>query len=264
MRKYWEVSKIYMKSQLIWRADVFFNMVFTIGKILFAYLLWGIIFENQSTVGGFTFSGMLSYYVMNSFLSQLEMSQGISEEINHRIRNGTFSKYMILPISKEGYFLTMELGIVLFHLIFDFLTAFVWIIIFKIEFVYTKNVLILLSAFFMSVMGMIFMVQLNYFLGILTLKYQGIDTFLRIKNNFIALVTGTIIPLDLFPEILINIMKLLPFYYVSYLPAMLVTGNCQDEAFWGLCVIGIWCVVVQMMINIVWNSYSRKYDGVGI
>ena len=61
MRKYWEVSKIYMKSQLIWRADVFFNMVFTIGKILFAYLLWGIIFENQSTVGGFTFSGMLSY-----------------------------------------------------------------------------------------------------------------------------------------------------------------------------------------------------------
>lgn len=159
---------------------------------------------------------MLSYYVINSFLSQLEMSQGVSEEINHRIRNGTFSKYMILPISKEGYFLAMELGIVLFYLAFDFLAAFVWIVIFKIEFVFTKNMLVLLVSLFMNLIGMVFMVQLNYFFGILTLKYQGIDTFLRIKNNFIALITGTIIPLALFPEILVNIMKLLPFYYVSY------------------------------------------------
>lgn len=207
---------------------------------------------------------MLSYYVINSFLSQLEMSQGVSEEINHRIRNGTFSKYMILPISKEGYFLAMELGIVLFYLAFDFLAAFVWIVISKIEFVFTKNMLVLLGALFMNLIGMVFMVQLNYFFGILTLKYQGIDTFLRIKNNFIALITGTIIPLALFPEILVNIMKLLPFYYVSYLPAMLVTGNCREEALLGLGIISIWCVVIQILINIVWKSHSRKYDGVGI
>lgn len=39
MGKYLEVTRIYMKSQLAWRADVVFNMIFTISKILFAYLL---------------------------------------------------------------------------------------------------------------------------------------------------------------------------------------------------------------------------------
>ena len=43
MYKYWEISKVHMKEQLTWRADVVFNMLFTIVKILFAYLLWGII-----------------------------------------------------------------------------------------------------------------------------------------------------------------------------------------------------------------------------
>ena len=28
MRKYWEITKTYMKTQLVWRADVIFNMIF--------------------------------------------------------------------------------------------------------------------------------------------------------------------------------------------------------------------------------------------
>ena len=92
MRKYWAIAKTYTKTQLVWRADVIFNMIFTISRILFAYLLWGILFQGKETVGMFTFHGILSYYIVNSFLSQLEMSDGISGEIHYRIRNGTFFK----------------------------------------------------------------------------------------------------------------------------------------------------------------------------
>lgn len=264
MRKYWEVSKIYMKTQLAWRADVVLNMVFTITKILFAYLLWGIIFQNKEMVGQFTFHGMLSYYIISSFLSGLEMSGGISNEIHDRIRNGTFSKYMVIPIGVEQYFLAMELGIVLFYISFDFIAAIVWTFIFQVEFVHTGTIPVIACAVIMAVLGMLFMVQLNYFLGLLTLKYQGIQTFLMIKNNLVSLITGSIVPLALFPEIAVNIMKCLPFYYVTYLPAMLLTGLCQDEAVFGLAVISGWCILMQLVINIVWKKYIRKYDGVGI
>lgn len=126
MRKYLEVARTYMKAQMAWRADVMFNMIFTVTKILFAYLLWGIIFREKSMVGQFTFHGMLSYYIVSSFLSQIEMSSGISGEIHERIRNGTFSKYMVIPVNTEAYFIFMELGIVAFYLVFDFLAAAVW------------------------------------------------------------------------------------------------------------------------------------------
>lgn len=262
--KYREVSKTYMKSQLVWRADVIFNMIFTISKILFAYLLWGIIFKNKEMIGEFTFHGMLSYYIVNSFLSQLDMSGGISNEIHDRIRNGTFSKYMVIPVGIQKYFMAMELGVVLFYLLFDFIAAVIWIFVFHIEFVFTNNLLTFVCAVLMAMLGMLFMVQLNYFLGLLTLKYQGINTFLMIKNNLISLVTGSIVPLALFPAAVIKIMRLLPFYYVTYLPSMLLTGMCQEEAPAGVFVIAAWCLLMQLLIQVTWNKYIRKYDGVGI
>lgn len=213
---------------------------------------------------GFSFYGMMSYYIVSSFLSQLEMSQGVSEEINQRIRFGTFSKYMVVPVNIEGYFLAMELGVVLFYFVFDFLAGIVWIGIFQIQFQFTENLFVIVCAVLMIVAGMIFMVQLNYYLGLLTLKYQGIGTFLMIKNNLVALITGSIIPLALFPEAIIQIMKFLPFYYITYLPSMLLVGYCEDEALRGIAIISIWCIILQVVIKYTWNKYVRKYDGVGI
>ena len=264
MGKFWAISRTYMKTQLVWRADVIFNMLFTIARILFAYLLWGMVFQGKETVGQFTFHGMLSYYIVSSFLSQLDMSGGISNEIHDRIRNGTFSKYMVIPVGIEKYFMAMELGVVLFYIIFDFIAAAVWIFIFRIRFVFAADGGIIACAVIMAVLGMLFMVQLNYFLGLLTLKYQGIGTFLMIKNNLVALVTGSIVPLALFPETAIRIMRLLPFYYTAYLPAMLFTGRCKEEAVTGIAVIACWCLMIQFCIHVAWKKYLKKYDGVGI
>lgn len=110
MRKYTETALIYFKAQLIWRADTVFNMLFTVTKIIFAYVLWGAIFEGKDMIAGFTFHSMLSYYIISSFLSQIEMSGGISREISSRIRNGTFSKYMVIPVNIEKYFLARKRG----------------------------------------------------------------------------------------------------------------------------------------------------------
>lgn len=264
MRKYWEISKIYMKAQLVWRADVIFNMIFTISKILFAYLLWGIIFQKQELVGAFTFHDMLSYYIVNSFLSQLEMSESISNEIHNRLRNGTFSKYIVIPVGIERHFMAMELGVVLFYLVFDFAAAVVWIFVFQIQFVFADQWWVIVCGIMMAVLGMVFMVQLNYLLGILTLRFEGIGTFLMIKNNLVSFVTGSIIPLALFPEFAIGILRLLPFYYVTYLPAMLLTGKCQEEAYKGIVILVFWCVLIQIVIQITWKKYFRNYDGVGI
>ena len=70
MRKYREIMRAYLKTQLVWRADVAFHMVFIMSKVLFAWLLWGMIFRERNMVADFTFHGMLSYYIVSSFLSQ--------------------------------------------------------------------------------------------------------------------------------------------------------------------------------------------------
>ncbi len=264
MNKYFEISKINYKSQLAFRFDIAVNVIFTVAKILFAYLLWKGIFADQSLIAGFTFDAMLSYYIIHSFLTQLDMSDQISNEISTKIRAGTFSKYMVVPVNIQGYFMAQSAGASVFYLIFNLFAAVVWIFVFGIHFTFTADPFILLSALLMVLLGLIFMLQLNYFLGLLTLKFQDIYLFLMIKNNLLAFVAGTLIPLVLLPEPVIRVLRYLPFYYVSYLPSMLLIGRNREELGFGFVIILFWLLFFAVINKITYERLRVKYDGVGI
>ena len=48
MKKYLEIAKAYMKAQLIWRSDTLVDVILAVAKILFAWILWSILFEGKS------------------------------------------------------------------------------------------------------------------------------------------------------------------------------------------------------------------------
>jgi ABC-2 type transport system permease protein len=264
MKKYLEISKVVFKSQLAWRFDIAVNVFFTIGKIIFAYLLWVNMFRNHDVIAGFTFDSMLSYYIINSFLSQLDMSDGVSGEVSSRIRSGTFSKYMVIPVNIQGYFIAQTVGSSVFYLIFNFIAAVVWIFIFRIRFTFTTDPLLILAAVTLLLLGLFFMIQLNYFLGLLTLKFQDIYLFLMIKNNLLLFITGSLIPLALLPQMIIDIMRYLPFYYVTYLPSMLLIGRNSNELIFGLLCLPAWILFFAAVNLITYNRLRVRYDGVGI
>jgi len=264
MRKYFEIAKISFKSQLVWRFDVAMSALSVFVKILFAFILWGAIFGQKDTVSGFTFTSMLSYYLVSSLLSQLDLSGKISSEISGRIRDGTFSKFMVIPANTRAYFLAQTFGCASFYLIFDLLMAGVCVVAFHIHFSLTTDFVTILCAIFMVVLGLIFMAQLNYFLGILVLKFQDISLFLMIKDNIVALITGTMIPLTLLPAHFVSVMRIFPFYYVTYLPAMLLIGRNSGEALAGLMVLFIWVSLFLIINKLTYNQLRVRYDGVGI
>lgn len=256
--------KITFKAQLAWRFDIALNVVFTIAKILFAFILWRGIFDQRSMVAGFTFDSMLSYYIINSFLSQLDMSDKVSEELSSRIRGGTFSKYMVIPVNIQGYFLAQTAGASVFYLIFNLIAAVVWIFIFGIRFTFTGSPRLILAAVVFVLLGLIFMIQLNYFLGLLTLKFQDIFLFLMIKNNLVAFIAGTLVPLALLPELVLQVMRYFPFYYTSYLPSMLLIGRNGEEIGYGLITLTAWVLSFMIINKFAYERLRVRYDGVGI
>ncbi|HML47832.1 MAG TPA: ABC-2 family transporter protein, partial [Clostridia bacterium] len=206
MRKYLEIAKLLFKAQLAWRASIAFNMLFTVLKILFAVVVWGAIYADNAVVGGFTLQGMLTYYVVSSFFSQLDISEGVAGEVSARIRNGTFSRYMVIPVRAEGYFHAQNYGAAALYMLFNLVAAAAWTLLFGIEFTLTGNPGLIAGALVLEALGLVFMVQLNFFLGILTFRFGDISLFLMIKNNLLAIVTGTMLPLSLFPEPLIHLL----------------------------------------------------------
>lgn len=264
MSKYAEIIKINFKAQIVWRFDVAINALFIVGKIFFAFILWGAIFGENETISGFSFNSMVSYYIISSFLSQLDLSSGVGSEIGDRIKGGTFSKYMVIPVNTQAYFIAQTFGAMLFYLIFDFITAVIWMIIFGIPLTLATDPLIIAEAFVMTALGLLFMIQLNYFIGMLAFKYQDISAFIMIKNNIISFITGGLIPLALLPGGVTAVMRIFPFYYVCYLPSMLLIGKNTGEAVSGIIILAVWLVMFTAMNFAFYEIMRKKYDGAGI
>lgn len=264
MRKYLEIAKIIFKAQMAYRFDVAMTAVVTISKVLFAYILWGAVFGRNETVAGFTLQSMLSYYIISSFLGQIEMSDGVSGEVGYRIRGGTFSKYMVIPVNTRGYFIAQTFGAMAFYFVFILLAAVIWVFVFGIKFTITGSAAVTGAAVVMIVLGLLFMIQLNYFLGILAFKFQDIGIFLMIKGSLVSFITGSLIPLALLPQGLVSVMRFFPFYYVTYLPSMLLIGKNANEAMTGIIVLAAWLLAFTLLDKFAYDKLRVVYDGVGI
>ena len=264
MKKYLETSKVLFKAQLAYRFDTFVSIIFTISKILLAYVLWGAIFSTQEMVAGFSFNAMLSYYIISSFVTQLDQSYSTGRQVADEIKHGRFSKYMVKPMSIFGYFTAQTAGVSAFLLSFNLIAAVLWATIFRIDFILTASLSLITSAMFLIVLGLFFMMQLSYFIGILAFKFHDIGVFMMIKDNIVQFITGALIPLALLPSPVVNAMRAFPFYYVSYLPTMLLMGRSIDEAKIGVLVLILWNFIFMLINKLTYKHLITHYEGVGI
>ncbi len=171
---------------------------------------------------------------------------------------------MTVPLDADNYFLAMEAGSILPHIVLDAAAVFLIGLGFGIRINITSDITCILCALVIAFLGLLFMAQLSYFLGILTFRFEEISTFLMIKQNILALVSGSVIPLALLPEMVVKCMQALPFYYTAYLPSMLLMGKNGEEAVRGVFIMLGWNLGIRLLEKIVYEKYRVKYDGAGI
>jgi len=265
MRKYWAVTKHCFRVQIVYRYEVIMNLLEVVGRILFAWLLWSAIFLQHETVGGFTLMTMLFYYVLSSFIAALDISGAVSGEISARIRDGTFSRYMVIPTNTLSHFIAQNIGTSAFYGLFAGLIAGVCALIFNVDFVLTACFTPLAVAVLMIIMGLIFMVCFHFFIGVLTFKFQDIGFFLHIQGAILEFITGGVIPLILLPGGVMQVLRFVPFVHVIFTPVMLLMGKMPlTEGIFGLVVLSVWTVTMALVGQIVFRLMRTRFDGVGI
>ncbi len=264
IKKYCEVAKINFKGCIIWRFDILANLLLTVTKITFAYILWKAVFGENDVIGGFTFYSMLTYYVTGAFLSGADMSKKISTEICTRVISGTFSKYIIIPVNIQIYFMAQNFGRLIFYLLLNIISLFTWIFVLQISFSFTNNMYYIAIAALMALLGLVFMTEFQFFIGILSFKFLEISMFRIIVDNIMVFITGAAIPLSLLPEAVTAVMRIFPFYYIIYLPSMLAIGRNGNEALSGLIIIFAWVLVFFIINNLLYKRLRVLFEGVGI
>ncbi len=249
---------------MMYRFDIIVNIAFGISKIVLAYVLWGAIFEQRDTVAGFTFDGMMTYYIISSFILQLDQSTATAEQIASEIREGQFSKYIIKPINSFMYFTSKTAGVSVFMLIFNIIATLVWLLVFKVNIQLTESIYVIFAGVGMCLLGLLFMMQLNFFIGILAFKFIDTWLFIMIKDNLVQFLTGAFIPLAILPTSILNVLRFSPFYYTSYLPSMLFVGQNLNEIGAGVIVLLAWNTIFWIINKLTYSQLKFQYEGVGV
>lgn len=264
MKKYFEIAKITFKAELAYRFDLIIGILLSVCRIILSFILWSALFNGKSEIAGFSFKMMITYYIIISFFSKLDMSDSIVNQLSSEIRQGKFSKYLVQPVSPLWYFISSTCAKTVFIFSISGVVTGIFAVIFNKYLIFNTNLLMILTAFFINILGLIFLMLLNYFIGILSFKFYDIWVFNMIKNNIFEFITGTFIPLALFPAWIQSGMKLFPFYYIYYYPsAMIVTGDNQNVLL-AITVLISWNIFMFATIKISYKALRKKYEGVGI
>ena len=265
MNKYLAVAKIHFKMQLAYRFDAAMTVMGVVWRVVFAWVLWGAIFAGREDVGGFTFQAMLSYYVISSFLATADTSQGTVYEISSRVRDGSFTKFMVVPSNPQFHFLSQAVGASGFYGLVAALAVAVCAFAFRIDMALAVDPAAVLLAAALFAVGIVFMNCYHFFLGILAFKFEDSTFAIHMLPSVVSFFKGEMVPLSLLPVALEQSLRFFPFAHAVYTPAMLLMGAMDaSEGLPDLFVLAAWTLAMAAGSQLAYSRLRKRHEGVGI
>ncbi|MBN2048592.1 MAG: ABC-2 family transporter protein [Anaerolineaceae bacterium] len=263
LKKYSRVMSTSWKSLLAYREDQWLKVVFSGARVLLAYLLWSALYQGKDQIAGYTFPMMMTYMLFTSLLTQLQTADDMAYQFNDEVLQGTFSKYLIRPVSVMGYFISAAIGRWAYMLFFHLISLAIWLAIFWHTIEHPPLSRFMWMAVFLPV-GALCVQLFSHLIVQLSFKFREISGLLMIKNGIIEFLSGSYVPLHLLPAAMLPALRLTPFYYVLYYPINYLLREETQPPHVALLILLAWCLIFAAAAELSFRRTKRHYDGVGI
>lgn len=226
------------------------------------FQLWKAIFASHptGTIGGYDLAAMLNYQslmLIVGLVGQCYTNANLAEEI----RLGKISTYLIYPFKfwqhHFGVFLAFQtIQLVIAAATILALTAFGIITIGSL-------------ASFAGGIGYCLVVAVCWFtvqflLGIFSFWLEETWVLRVMFITLASFLSGGIIPLDLYPAWLQDVLVYTPFPYLTYVPVKILMGQYEGSMAFALAVIAVWTGILALLAGYVWQKGVRLYTAAGM
>lgn len=266
LRKYWKIMRISLVERLTYRADFLVSTMFRFLPLVTSFLLWDAVFASSGAqdLSGFDRRQMIAYLLLVQVSRMFSSMPGLAAGIARDIRDGTLKKYLLQPIDMIAYLLcyrgahkmayiatsSLPYGL-LFYLCRDVFSGLPpWPVLLAF-------LAALLLAFFLGFF-------MESAIGMIGFWFLEVTSLLFIVNTVNFFVSGHMFPLDLLPEFWFNLLRLLPFQYLAYFPAMIFLQKISLEtALWGLATELAWIMALVILARWSYRLGLRRYSAYG-
>jgi ABC-2 type transport system permease protein len=262
--KYGQAFLVGLQSNLVYRWNFAVRSVFWFSHLVVVYILWGAAFPGNASIGGYTFAQTLTYFVvmfvMQFFVGAFNEDYQISEDI----RNGLINQFLLKPINYFAYRLSVFTAARVVSGAFGILTLVLALPLFRGYLEMPHDGWRIAVAVPAMVLTAIIQFSIAYCFGLLAFWFLEIQGFVILSMAVETLLGGQIVPLDLLPASVFNVIRFLPFFYQAYFPTAILTGRMdQAMALQGLAIQAVWAFVLVCLAEVVWLRGLRHHTAAG-
>lgn len=237
-----------------------------VGPVYFIvqYFIWTAAYGGKSVINGMDLSEMIIYFGASTLIGYLTMDFA-DWNLQMLIRTGKFLTFAMRPIHHRFFAFSQKVGHRILGLLFEFVPCYlIFTLLFRINMI-PKNIgWTLLSIAFAFLMNF----YVHYIMGMTAFWFVQSSGIRRVFDLLSGVFSGVFIPLVFFPEAIQKILFFLPFPYMTYVPAMVFTGNFHLAGIeMGIPEIvtiqGIAVVLMIALSELIYKVSMRHFNGVG-
>ncbi|HMZ81881.1 MAG TPA: ABC-2 family transporter protein, partial [Acidobacteriota bacterium] len=259
--KYLWIAFTSIRSNLAYLTEVAARVIF-LGVILFIFLqLWKLTFSETRAqqLGGFTLAQMLWYLAITE--SIILSGPRVSTEVDEDVRTGALAVQLIRPLSYPLYRLFSTLGE---RTVRFFLNATVAAVI---SLVFVGPISISLSGLAMFAVS----IPLAFVLDFLGMFLIGLGAFwledtaglTLIYSRITMILGGLLIPIELFPDAIQPIVRILPFASMVYGPAHMFVAPGWSQLIDLIIKQSLGIVVLGVIVSFVYQLALKRISAHG-
>lgn len=253
---YWAYAKKSFLGRSAYRFDHLMGILNTLLKVFIFWEIYKALYGGRTEVDGITMTMVTTSFVLSICMGALFCVNDFF--IPGRIWAGNIANELLLPISIEGRMLAENMGNALFQLIFHFVPALI-LSVFVVGVATPKSPLMLLLFLVSAILGYGVLWTISFATQMLAFWLINIWSIVTIKNVFINVLSGSMIPLWFMPDWMSGIISFTPFASIYFTPVQIYLGQLPyQDILWKCFIQMIWIVIVYAIGHLLWLKGQRK------
>lgn len=247
------------KSFLARSAYRFDHIMSIVNTCLQIFIFWGIykaLYAGRNEVDGITMMMVTTSFILSMGLNAVFYIDDYF--LPSKVYDGSIANEFLRPVSFRGRILAENIGNAAFNLIYRFAPALV-----LSTFILGINPPANAAMFFLFVgsalLGYGILWTISFAVQSASFWAINIWSLATIKDVFVNVLSGTMIPLWFMPGWVYEILQFTPFPYIYFTPVQIYLGELSmEEIMWQCGMQAVWIMMIFLLGNVIWKKGQKK------
>ncbi len=259
LRKYAMAGAVEIFSLRAFLVGFYLNLLYYPAELIILYFIWKVIYDGigVTSLGGFTFSMLISYFILQRILSRFLPSGTMSRELDSLINNGDLITYLARPVNYAAFKFSQTIFVSAVQTGLG--CASFLLVTFLLNLDVSYKGADWLAFIPLIIMALMIIFLLDFLVGILAFWLGRIESIRIVYLLLLRLVSGALVPISFFPQKIQAVLSLMPFQYMYYVPISIVVG-AETAASMTYVVPFVWICLLALVLKYAWSKGLARFE----